>query len=222
MTAKNALKLEGKAESGEFIPEAVRRKIEEKLQRTPEEKATLKKEKKAAIKKDKVRKHAVVVRAQVTWVFLQLYWLNMELRLLDIDLDVKKALHVERPDIPKCLDALDKFDLVTLTPLMLKKQPDFVTTIRKIRKYVGPVMTTDATADWTEESRKIRLKADQVQYEVLKESYLHSLRARQPFINTHSFRSTTSYKTCLLFLRVPTSGRCSRRNSQNSGRSQRA
>ncbi len=53
-TAKNALKFKEKVESGEFIPDAVRRKIEEKLQRTPEEEAILRKEKQTAIKKEKV------------------------------------------------------------------------------------------------------------------------------------------------------------------------
>ena len=53
-TAKLALKFKEKVESGDFIPDAVRRKIEEKLHRTPEEEAILKKEKQTAVKKEKV------------------------------------------------------------------------------------------------------------------------------------------------------------------------
>ncbi len=54
-TAKNALKFKEKVEGGEFIPDAVRRKIEEKLHRTPEEEAILRKEKETSIRKEKVR-----------------------------------------------------------------------------------------------------------------------------------------------------------------------
>ena len=88
----------------------------------------------------------------------------MEQRLLDIDLDIKKALHFERPDMAKCLKALEELDSLALAPLMLKKQPDIVTTIRKIRKYVGPQMVMEAALadDWTQKSKKIRLKANQV------------------------------------------------------------
>ncbi len=53
-TAKNALKFKEKVESGEFIPDEVRRKIEEKTQRTPEEEEILRKEKESAARKEKV------------------------------------------------------------------------------------------------------------------------------------------------------------------------
>ena len=97
-------------------------------------------------------------------MLLQLRWLKEELKLLDIDEQIKKSLHFERPDMAKCLAALDKLDKVSLSPLMLKKQPDIVTTVRRIRKYVGPQAGSDPTLadDWTQDSRKIRLKADQV------------------------------------------------------------
>ena len=40
--------------------------------------------------------------------------------------------------MPKCLELLDELYQMPITPLMLKKQPDIVTTIRKLRKYIGP------------------------------------------------------------------------------------
>jgi hypothetical protein len=53
-TAKNALLFKEKVESGELIPEEVRRMIEEKTHRTPEEEEILKREKILATRKEKV------------------------------------------------------------------------------------------------------------------------------------------------------------------------
>ena len=55
-TAKNALKFKQSVESGEFIPEEIRKKIEAKSVRTDKEEELLKKEKVLACRKEKVRK----------------------------------------------------------------------------------------------------------------------------------------------------------------------
>ena len=62
----------------------------------------------------------------------------MEQRLIDLDIAIKTAVHYEHPNMPKCLELLDELYQMPITPLMLKKQPDIVTTIRKLRKYIGP------------------------------------------------------------------------------------
>lgn len=48
---------------------------------------------------------------------------------------LKAALTVENPDIPKALGILDLIDKVTITALLLKKCQTLVTTIKKIRRY---------------------------------------------------------------------------------------
>jgi len=93
-----------KVESGEFVPDELRRKIEEKLERTPQEEELLKKAKAAAAKRDKVQ------------------WLKLEQKLLDLDVAIKEALHEDQPDMNACLRALDDLYGLALTPLMLKKQ----------------------------------------------------------------------------------------------------
>ena len=60
----------------------------------------------------------------------KLRWLKIEQRLVDLDIAVKTALHLERPSPERCIQALDELNELALTPLMLKKQPDIVTTIR--------------------------------------------------------------------------------------------
>lgn len=54
----------------------------------------------------------------------------MEQRLVDLDIAVKTSLHLEKPVAEQCITALDELNELALAPLMLKKQPDIVNTIR--------------------------------------------------------------------------------------------
>jgi len=150
-TANNALKFKESVESGHFIPEEIRKKLEEKIDRTPQEEEILQKEKQLQSRKEKVR------------------WLKVEQRLIDLDIAIKTAVHYEHPNMPKCLDLLDELYQMPVTPLMLKKQPDIVTTIRKLRKYIGPQTEPSDPKDaeeWRSNSEKIRLKADAVFHKI--------------------------------------------------------
>ena len=49
---------------------------------------------------------------------------------MDLDIAVKTALHLERPAPDRCISALEELSELEVAPLMLKKQPDIVTTIR--------------------------------------------------------------------------------------------
>lgn len=60
-TAKNALLFKEKVESGEFIPEEIRRKIEMKVNRTPEEEEILKRAKQLDKRREKVSKEEDLV-----------------------------------------------------------------------------------------------------------------------------------------------------------------
>ena len=60
----------------------------------------------------------------------KLRWLKVEQRMVDLDIKVKTSLHMERPVADQCITALDELNELSLAPLMLKKQPDIVTTIR--------------------------------------------------------------------------------------------
>merc|ERR550519_555290 len=119
-TARNAIKFKNKVESGEFIPPEIRKRLEEKGALTPEDQETLRKNKVMEKRKDKLR------------------WLKIEQRIVDLDIVIKTALHMERPEPQNCINALDELNEMAIVPLMLKKQPDIVTTIRRLRKYVGP------------------------------------------------------------------------------------
>lgn len=119
-TARNAIKFKNKVESGEFIPKEIRERLEQKEALTPKEKEMLKKEEALQKRKEKLR------------------WLKIEQRVVDLDISIKTSLHMERPSPKDCILALDDLNELAIMPLMIKKQPDIVTTIRRLRKYVGP------------------------------------------------------------------------------------
>ena len=57
-TARNALQFKQKVENGDYIPEEIRKKIEQKTERTPKEEEILRKEKVLACRKEKVRRRS--------------------------------------------------------------------------------------------------------------------------------------------------------------------
>lgn len=146
-TAKNALKFKEKVESGLFVPDEIRRKLEQKVNRTPQEEEILLKDKQLSNRKEKVR------------------WLKVEQRLVDLDIALKMSLHYLNPEMEKCLELLTELHTLAVTPLMLKKQPEVVTTIRKLRKYIGPQEPhpdQKVNDEWVTLVEKIRLKANAV------------------------------------------------------------
>jgi len=120
-TARNAIKFKEQVESGKYIPEEVMKKLEGQTDLSPEEKEVCK-------------RAAVLVKRRNKIAFLK-----TEAALVDLDRAMKNALNSSNPQISKCCQLLtDVFDL-EIQPLMLKKQPEIVMTIRKLRKYVGPL-----------------------------------------------------------------------------------
>ena len=134
-SARKALKFKKRVESGEFIPPEIKKKLEEKERMSEEDKVMVAKERQLERRKQKLR------------------WLKIEQKLVDIDIAVKTALHLERPapdrfyfwrnlfpgwilslDLhlspDRCITALEELGELAVVPLMLKKQPDIVTTIR--------------------------------------------------------------------------------------------
>ena len=58
-TANNALKFKESVESGQFIPEEIRKKLEQKINRTPQEEEILQKEKQMQSRKEKVSSNTI-------------------------------------------------------------------------------------------------------------------------------------------------------------------
>ncbi|KAK9497652.1 hypothetical protein O3M35_004340 [Rhynocoris fuscipes] len=93
-------------------------------------------------------------------------FLRIEAHLLDMDVELKKSLSLHRADTDKCFEVLSQMKELSITPLMLKKQPDVVFTIRRMRNYIGNInkwnMTPKEIEEFRKTARRIRVKADEV------------------------------------------------------------
>jgi len=137
-SARKALKFKKRVESGEFVPPEIKKKLEEKEKLSEEDKALLERESLLEKRKTKLR------------------WLKVEQRMVDLDIKVKTSLHMERPVADQCINALDELNELSLAPLMLKKQPDIVTTIRRLRRYIGP----QDYRGWQDNTAKEKMEKD--------------------------------------------------------------
>lgn len=145
LTAKNALRLKHLVETGQFIPAEILQKLEAKANRTPEEEDILKHNIEISNIKEKMR------------------WMKMEKRIVDLDIAIRSALHHEEPDMARSLSLISELHSLAIQPLMLKKLPNVVMTLRKVRKYIGPVAPhpdPKLSEKRKEDMQKIRLTAE--------------------------------------------------------------
>lgn len=136
-----ALKFKDQVESGECLPTEMKTNLEKKENRTTKEESALKREKISLRIKEQLR------------------FLHVEQKLIDIDFYLKKSVHYESPDMEMALKHLQQLETLAIAPLMLKKQPEIVTTIQMLRNYVGPINPDPdpiVNEKWKHLSEKIR------------------------------------------------------------------
>jgi len=140
-TLRDILKFKKLVEDGKFVPEEVVQRLESKENRTEKETEIIEKWKYVQLdRKEKIE------------------WLKTEATLAQYDLDIRKCLSLENPQLDQCMDILKDMEKLPFTKLMLKKQPQVVKSIHKICSYVG----TSDTAENNEKTKKIREKATSV------------------------------------------------------------
>jgi len=143
--SKNVLKFKNLVETGQLIPSEIRQKLEAKTHRTPQEEEILRNEKILCNKREKVR------------------FLMVEQKITDLDIALKMALHHEKPDLKRCITISEEVQKLAIVPLMLKKHPEIVATIRRMRKYVGPREAHPNPKEQKEieaQAEKIRMEAE--------------------------------------------------------------
>ena len=97
------------------MPEEVRKKLEEKTHLSKEEEAVLRQ----AAELSKRRK--------------KLHWLKTEQQMVDLHLAIRTSLSSSNPLIPRCISHITALLALPMQPLMLKKQPEIVETLRSLR-----------------------------------------------------------------------------------------
>uniref|UniRef100_T1IXA1 PWWP domain-containing protein n=1 Tax=Strigamia maritima TaxID=126957 RepID=T1IXA1_STRMM len=99
------------------IDEVMVNKLKRKIAEKAEEKERKKREKFEKKKKEKIR------------------FLQVEVKLSEIDAALKESLNMSNPNHDRCIQVLSELDVLPVTAVMLKKNPDIVRTIKKCRYY---------------------------------------------------------------------------------------
>ncbi|XP_043209466.1 PC4 and SFRS1-interacting protein-like isoform X2 [Amphibalanus amphitrite] len=118
-TAINLARLRHQLEQGEYIPDRLREKLLARADVADELKDKLKNDKKAEMRKSK------------------LWWLRDEARMIEMDYHIKLNLIIDEQNHDKCIEVFKELSVMNMAPLMLKKNPEIVETVRKCRKYTG-------------------------------------------------------------------------------------
>jgi hypothetical protein len=102
--------------------------------------------------------------------------LNIEYQLCVNNNEIMKSLCLEKADPKKCLEHMDQLKLIIpkVTALMLKKNPQCVKTIKRLRNYVGNCddwnQTTEELAEFQKQSAEIQKSAKEI-YEIFKQQF---------------------------------------------------
>ncbi|XP_015114531.1 PC4 and SFRS1-interacting protein isoform X2 [Diachasma alloeum] len=96
----------------------------------------------------------------------KLKWLRMENQLLQLDAQIKSNLGLDRANTDECLEAMEEMLGLSIEPLMLKKHPHVVETVKRLRRYIGNVaewkFTEDQVLSFKQKSEVIRQKAEHI------------------------------------------------------------
>lgn len=143
---RRAMKLKAQLESGEIIPEQVKERLDFSVHIPGEAKRTSFKD---------------GINQQQNF---KLKWLRIEAQLLELDAQIKSNLGLDKANADECLQAMDVMFNLTTDPLMLKKHPQIVETIKRLRRYIGNLsdwkLTEEETVIFKQKAEFIRQKAE--------------------------------------------------------------
>lgn len=89
-----------------------------------------------------------------------LNYLQAELKVLKIDRDIKSSLSVDQPVLDTCLELLQEYSELTISPLMFKKHPLLIDTLLKLQVY-----TIDKTPENETNFAELKKKIDLIRKE---------------------------------------------------------
>ncbi|XP_024893079.1 PC4 and SFRS1-interacting protein isoform X1 [Temnothorax curvispinosus] len=147
-TARNAMKLKAQLEGGEILPEQVKDSLDFNVPVPEDEKRLLTKDGAVHRKTYKLR------------------WLRIEAQLLQLDAQIKSNLGLDRANTDKCLQAMDDILALPIDPLMLKKHPHIVETVKRLRRYIGNLgewkLSEEEGTIFKQKAEQIRQKAEHI------------------------------------------------------------
>lgn len=96
----------------------------------------------------------------------RVYFLKLERELVELNLDIKSCVGLAKADPEKCVELMEQYQKLKVTPTMLKKNPNCVETMKRLRKYVGNAkawnMIDEERIKFDFQAQQIRTKAEQI------------------------------------------------------------
>ena len=93
-------------------------------------------------------------------------WFRIESSLVEYDSRIKSSLGLDRADPKRALEYMNCMMQLKIDALMLKKHPQIIDMVKRLRKYIGNVkewnLSKDKLASFEKEAKKVRLKAEEV------------------------------------------------------------
>lgn len=92
--------------------------------------------------------------------------LKLESNLIELDHLIKASVGLNGAQPDKCIQHLNEFKQLNITPIMLKKHPNCVETMKRLRRYVGNVKAWDMDdtlkESFNQKAHQIRLQAEEI------------------------------------------------------------
>lgn len=96
----------------------------------------------------------------------RVYFLKLERELVELNWEIKSCVGLACADPERCVDLMEQYQKLKVTPTMLKKNPNCVETMKRLRKYVGNTkawnMADEERIRFDFYAQQIRLKAEQI------------------------------------------------------------
>lgn len=128
--------------------------------------------------------------------------LELESSLLELEHLIKSSVGLNGAQPDKCIEHLSEFKKLKITALMLKKHPNCVETMKRLRRYVGNVkaweMNDTLRSDFEDKAQVIRVHAEEI-YSSFKKLFNFNTES-QPFydffmVKLKEFTELTSHMT---------------------------
>lgn len=93
-------------------------------------------------------------------------FLKLEQNLVELDRSIKSTIRLSSADPDKCIEHLKNYKELQITPLMLKKHPYCVETMKKLKRYVGNKvewkMSEEEAAEFAKKAQEIRSASEDI------------------------------------------------------------
>uniref|UniRef100_U5ET94 Putative the pwwp domain part of the hepatoma derived growth factor n=1 Tax=Corethrella appendiculata TaxID=1370023 RepID=U5ET94_9DIPT len=96
----------------------------------------------------------------------RVHLLTLESKLIELNQLIKASVGLSSANVEKCVELLDDYKKLKITQLMLKKHPNCVETMKRLRRYVGNAkawnLADDEKKKFEEKAEQVRNKADEI------------------------------------------------------------